>query len=455
MSIFEYPYVIIMILVMVLLSMGILGLHFMRKSVKAGKDTLGKYVCTLSQIENEFRKASELREKRCLLYISMSLDGMKRLQSESVARRVYDQIANILFCHFGINVNGDIAPYGEDNFVSVNALDENEIVREIELCVQEINKVFVNHGAVGVARIHFGYYLTSSNEVSFRTALARAKQACSIAVNRKNLYCRWDHSNGKEFERKINIENNIENEIENNHFFLEYQPLVDAKTNKILGAEVLSRLNSPKEGVLAPAMFLDAVNHVGLNQKFDYYIFEKNCKWIANDPEKRMKYVYTTNFSRHSLCDPDLAKNLLKIIDKYGIRYSCIAVEILEDKDVTGNEKANMLRNLKLLKQKGIMILLDDFGSGHTSFNDLNQFDVNIVKIDRSIIRNADNERGFLLLKNIVRTAHELGFQTLCEGVETKENHAIALEAGCDMFQGYYFYRPMPVAQLETLLENQ
>ena len=126
-------------------------------------------------------------------------------------------------------------------------------------------------------------------------------------------------------EKKIKIENNIEKEIDNNRFFLEYQPVLDAKTKKIIGAEVLSRLNSESEGILAPKSFLSAVDSVGINEKFDYYIFEKNCKWISNDEENRNKYVYTINFSRFTLCDQNLAEDItqetffkaLKNIEKY------------------------------------------------------------------------------------------------------------------------------------------
>ena len=275
-----------------------------------------------------------------------------------------------------------------------------------------------------------------------------------MAEDKDVLFCRWDSSNGKEFERKLKIENNIQNEIDNNRFFLEYQPIIDAKTNKIIGAEVLSRLNSPTEGILTPGMFLSAVNNVGLNEKFDYYIFEKNCKWISNDKEKRTKYVYTINFSRFTLCDINLAEKVIDIIEKYGIDYSCIAVEILEDKNLNSEEKDIMMQNLRKLKEKGVMILLDDFGKGYTSFIDLTEFDINIVKIDKAITQNATNEAGVVILKNIIQTAHDLGFKALCEGIETEEHKKIVVEAGCDILQGYYFYRPMPVAKLETLFDN-
>ena len=98
--------------------------------------------------------------------------------------------------------------------------------------------------------------------------------------------------------------------------------------------------------------------------------------------------------------------------------------------------------------------VLDDFGKGYTSFGDLTDFDINIVKIDKSITQNANTETGFLILKNIIRTAHDLGFQTLCEGIETEEHKKIVVDAGCDILQGYYFYRPMPVTQLETLFSK-
>jgi len=454
MQIFEYPYVIITILAMIFIVLGLIGLYFTMKSVKTANGTVEKSFCSIGKIENDFEKARSARNNRCIVYICVSLDSMKRLYAESKAIRMYEQIKSILLSHFCLNIGGEISLYGKENFVAMNSLEAGETEQCIDKCFEEINEVFVEHGAVNVVRVNFGYHCTSSTEVSFKTALGRAKQACSIAENKGVLHCQWDSTNGKEFERKIKIENNIQNEIENNRFFLEYQPILDAKTNKIMGAEVLSRLNSPTEGVLTPYFFLSAISNVGLNEKFDYYIFEKNCKWISSDKENRVKYVYTINFSRYTLCDKDLAENIINIVEKYGIDYSCIAVEILEDKSLNETEKSTMIANLKRLKEKGVLILLDDFGKGYTSFGDLSDFDISIVKIDKSITQNATNQTGFLILKNIIRTAHDLGFKTLCEGIETEEHKKIAVDAGCDMLQGYYFYRPMPVTRFETLFDK-
>lgn len=455
MKIFDYPYIIITILVMCFLLMCLVGLYFTIKSVKTANGTVEKSFCGIGKIENDFEKAGFARKNRCVVYISMSLDNVKRLYSESKALMMYEQILQILHRHFCLVINGEISIYGKSSLVAMNGLGTDEITLYINNCFEEINKALLKNGLINVVRVNFGYHCTSATDVSFKTALARAKQACSIAEDKDVLYCQWDSNNGKEFERKIKIENNIQNEIENNRFFLEYQPILDAKTNKIIGAEVLSRLNSPTEGILRPNMFLSAVNNVGLNKKFDYYIFEKNCKWISSDKEKRIKYVYTINFSRYTLCDQNLAENIINIVEKYGIDYSCIAVEILEDKSLNADEKANMTKNLTLLKDKGVLILLDDFGKGYTGFGDLTAFDISIVKIDKSITHNATNQTGFLILKNIIQTAHDLGFKALCEGIETEEHKKIVIDAGCDMLQGYYFYRPMPVTQFENLFEKQ
>lgn len=276
-----------------------------------------------------------------------------------------------------------------------------------------------------------------------------------MLAKQENLaYIEWNANDGKALTKKIKLENKIESEIDNNRFFLEYQPVLDAKTKKIVGAEVLSRLNSENDGVLTPGSFLSAVNSVGLSGKFDYYIFEKNCKWISNDRTARERFRYTINFSRSTLCDPAFPQKIIDIAQKYDLNASCLAVEILEDKNVTGEAHKQMRENLLALKEKGFSVLLDDFGSGFTAFSDLQTLDVSIVKIDKSITQNATTVTGFIILRNMIQTAKEIGFETLCEGVETEAQERAVIKAGCDLLQGYYYYRPMPVAQLEKLLDK-
>ena len=127
MKFFEYPYVIITILVMIFLVMGLIGLYFTIKSVRTAKGTVEKSFCGIGKIENDFEKAGALRKNRSIVYISISLDNMKRLYSESKAVRMYEHIKKILFTHFCLEVNGEISRYGDENFVVLNGLEANEI----------------------------------------------------------------------------------------------------------------------------------------------------------------------------------------------------------------------------------------------------------------------------------------------------------------------------------------
>ncbi len=454
MQFLEYPYVIITVLAICFLIAGAIGLYFTIKSLKTANGNVEKSYCGISKIENDFKKTVRFGKNCCVIYISVSLDGIKRLYPESRVERIHEQIKSILLKYFCINIDGKISIYENNNFVAINNATSNDMSSLIDKCFAEINDILVKNNAVNIIKINFGYHCTSSVEVSFELALERAKKACSMADAENILSVYWDSSNGKIFERKIKIENSIQGEIDNNRFFLEYQPIIDAKTDEIIGAEVLSRLNSLDDGILAPKTFLSAVNNVGINDKFDYYIFEKNCKWISNDKERRSKYVFTINFSRLTLCEENFADNIIKIIEKFGCDYSSIALEILEDKSLTKEETSILIQNLKRLKEKGILILLDDFGSGYTTFGDMAEFDIDIVKIDKEITQNATNDTGFLILKNIIKTAHDLGVKTLCEGIETEEHKKLVVQAGCDILQGFLFYRPMSVVKLETLFKD-
>ena len=134
MKFFEYPYVIITILAIFFLLMGLIGLYFTMKSVKTAKGTAEKSFCGIGRIENDFEKAGTLRKNRSIVYISISLDGVKRLYSESKAIRMYEQIKKILFNHLCLGIGGEISLYGNENFVAMNNLDADKTEQCIDKC---------------------------------------------------------------------------------------------------------------------------------------------------------------------------------------------------------------------------------------------------------------------------------------------------------------------------------
>ena len=450
MHVFENPYIIIASLAIGVVVLAAISICFAVRGLRAANGQTERSFTSISKMESRF-KAMGKSHSRLVLYINLSTDNLRVSRSE---QKLLLEIKHNLLYTFANGEESFAAAYDDKNYIVIANSDAETIKEQIETCINDINKILLKHCAFNVVIVRIGSYDSSRLQVNFDDAVARAKQACMLAKTQKKSYVEWTASSGKALEKKIKIENNIEKEIDNNRFFLEYQPVLDAKTKKIIGAEVLSRLNSENEGILAPKSFLSAVDSVGINEKFDYYIFEKNCKWISNDKKQREGYKYTINFSRSTISEPEFVKKITSIAEKYDLKFSCLAVEILEDKNITGEAKQQMIDNLSLLKEKGISILLDDFGSGYTSFGDLQNLDISIIKIDKSITQNSVTETGFKILKNIIQTAKDIGFKTLCEGIETKEQEDAAIEAGCDLLQGFYYYKPMSVATLENLFDN-
>ena len=453
MQIFDSPYMIIGLLLLCVILLVAAGIFFVVRGINAANGNEVRDFTSMTRTKKQFCHAAKQRGNRCVVYGSIVLDNYRKLHSAARAAEVFGDIRCILLSAFS-NEAGMISRCGETNFIAFAPWGAEDAKQQIERVQNEIGACLLTHNALNVVNVHLGFCVIFGTQVSFDEAVNRAKQACMLATQENRPFVEWNANDGKALTQKIKMENNIESEIDNNRFFLEYQPVLDAKTKKIVGAEVLSRLNSESDGVLNPGSFLSAVNSVGLSGKFDYYIFEKNCKWISNDKQARERFQYTINFSRSTLCDPEFPQKITDIAEKYNLNASCLAVEILEDKHVTGDAHKQMRENLLALKEKGFSILLDDFGSGFTAFNDLQTLDVSIVKIDKSITQNATTVTGFIILRNMIQTAKDIGFETLCEGVETEVQERAAIKAGCDLLQGYYYYRPMPVAQLEKLLEK-
>ena len=451
MGIFENPWVIITLFTLCSVVFATFGIIFAARGLKVSQERSRKSFLSVGRMEHAFKKAEKEQAERSLIYITVSSD---HYLGANIKPYIFKDIERILLETFAADVNGDLCAYSDKSYVALLKHDADKVQETVESCCNKIHKCMIRHRALSVVDVQMGCLVKVGNQVDFDEAINRAKQACILARNEKQPYALWNFHRFKNLTQQINIENTIEKEIENNRFFLVYQPVVEAHTNKIVGAEVLARLRSETGRVLSPGSFLAAVDAVGLNGKFDYYIFEKNCKWIANNKKQRQRYQYTINFSRATLSEPDFVEKVTGIANKYGLDLSCLAVEILEDREVSGDAKTRMLDNLSQLKGKGMAVLLDDFGSGFTTFGDLQSLDVSVVKIDKTITQNAVTETGFIVLKNIITTSKDIGFKTLCEGVENAEQEAAALKAGVDLMQGFYYYKPMPVTELEKLLEK-
>ena len=243
---------------------------------------------------------------------------------------------------------------------------------------------------------------------------------------------------------------NVKACMENDEFYQQFQPFVSAKSGKIIGCEALTRLRGKDGNVIMPSDFLPIIESEKLGTEFDLYVYKSCCKWAVS--RKKENLFITCNFSRGTLSEKDIVDKIKNINDNLGVPYNTTAIEIIED-CINGN--ADMLySNIRKLKKHGFKICLDDFGKDYTSLRDISAFLPNVIKLDKSILSAADAGHGKLILENLVSMAKQIGAYVLCEGVETETQVRIAKECGCDIFQGFYYYKPMDSDLFDKLLKE-
>ena len=241
--------------------------------------------------------------------------------------------------------------------------------------------------------------------------------------------------------------------LDRDFFSLVIQPVVDYKTNTVFKGEVLSRLEHPERGVIFPDAFLPVIDELDLYSRFDRYIFRKSCVWLQRSiaAGENMECI-SCNFSRKTLSEPTIAQDLIRLANNYGVSHDKLAVEITE-REKQYNEP-QLIENLKTLREAGFRIILDDYGTGVTSVNDLLNYPLDIVKIDRSVLMKAQSDEGKAAFRALVDLFIDLGADVVCEGIETKEQDAFAKSAGCHYGQGYLYFRPISHDQVFDMIRK-
>lgn len=241
--------------------------------------------------------------------------------------------------------------------------------------------------------------------------------------------------------------------IENNEFKMYLQFIVDNKTKRFISAEALSRWDSPQKGIIGPGNYIGNMETAGLISKHDFYMFELACRQLEkwNNTEYGDISI-SCNFTRITLSEDDCIEKLKKISDGYNFDKSKMIIEITEDAIEKDMESAK--ENVKLCKELGFRVYLDDLGSGYTSLSNLCDYPIDVVKIDRDILLKADTERGKALLSGIISLAHSLNISVICEGVETEEQNTLVSESECDYIQGWYYSKPLPTEECESFVKK-
>ena len=340
-----------------------------------------------------------------------------------------------------------------DRFV---CLVENKNLDFEELTSVCDNK-FVKDGKCMNLIIRCGIFYVEEKPMKISGMIDRAKLAKRYITDEYvQPYMVYDHSMQVAYIDKAKLAGELQEGIAKEQFKVYYQPVIDTKTGKIASAEALIRWIHPDKGFISPALFIPALEENGHISELDFYVLKKVWQFI-NDRCKNNKFVVpiSVNLSWMDFYDEIMMEKILKEMDRFreNGREHMARFEITETSYAAIRENRSGI--LESLRIKNAKILLDDFGSGFSSFGMLQDYDFDILKIDMSFIRKiGENPKTKSIVHSIIGMAHEIGIKTVAEGVETEEQVSFLRQSGCDYIQGYYYSKPLPEEEFVEFLEK-
>ncbi len=297
--------------------------------------------------------------------------------------------------------------------------------------------------------VRVGICSTRLGDVPVSTACDRAKIACDALkgayVSGFNYYSR---ALKEEAEKKQHILENLDRAIAEGWIQVYYQPIVRAVTGRVCDEEPLSRWIDPVRGFLSPGDFIPVLEDAGLIYKPDLYVLEQVLEKINAQKASGFPIVpHSVNLSRSDFDACDIVEEIRRRVDAAGVDRDRITIEITES--IIGGDFDFMKTQVERFQALGFPVWMDDFGSGYSSLDVLQNIKFNLLKFDMGFMRKLDEgDSGKIILTELMKMATSLGVDTICEGVETIGQVRFLQEIGCSKLQGFYFGKPIPLAKL-------
>ena len=327
----------------------------------------------------------------------------------------------------------------------------------INALYQELRDMVIDYsGSVGFLPI-FGVCVMRGRgeEITdvFNHAAMTAEQVKGDLHNRIRVYNAAAYNRTVEEYRMLA---DFQRSLEAREVFFCLQPQCRVSNGAVVGAESLARWRRADGRMVPPGVFVPLLEKYGMVTNLDKYIWEEVCKWLARWTGAGHKAVpVSVNLSQIDILTIDVPACFGALLKKYDLPPSLIKVEITESAYVS--DTAIVRETARRLREMGLLVLMDDFGSGYSSLNMLRSLNVDIIKLDAQFLRIQDQEerKGISILESIINMTRNMHLPIIVEGVETQEQINFLSDLGCRYMQGYYFHRPMPVREFEEMIRDE
>ena len=408
--------------------------------------------------------AQELIDKREIryAYVTFDIDNFKYINEMfgyEYGNRILIHIAKVLrHCAKEKELYARIS---SDNFAML--MEDSGTEKELTARIDELFKQVIEYREpeeeLSICALNFScgvYRIDGKQDIN----AVRANANLARTESKKRVLDRIVYFDEKMKSRRVEekeLEYEAEEALINKEFLVYFQPKYDVDSEKIIGAEALVRWNHPVRGMLSPGLFVPVFEANGFITEVDIYVLNQVCELIAAWIKAGIPPIcISVNLSRIHLYERDLVSRLTEVVQRHNVPPEYIEFELTES--AFYEETENLLRIMSEIKEAGFRLSMDDFGSGYSSLNLLCRLPVDVLKLDREFFEEREEEdkaRGKRIVMHVIAMAKDLEMEVLAEGVETSDQKEFLKDAKCDMIQGYYFARPMPMKEFELLYTGE
>jgi EAL domain-containing protein (putative c-di-GMP-specific phosphodiesterase class I) len=391
-----------------------------------------------------------LRARYYAVCISANYEALLKYYGKDPAQSLANYIASTLKSE---TQEGEFGVHADDDIMFlwlIQAATQEQAEKRVSDMIEKLNR---ENGILNEdyhLAISAGCYGLSQARESGERIHKITSEAYFYAEENALNYFFADSNFIKMVDRKARLQKETVQAVKKGQILFYLQYIVDIQSNRIVGAEALSRWEHPREGLLFPGVYIPLMRHAKNIHLLDYYMFEKCCQQLRRwSMDKTKDLLISCNFDRQTAARDDFYEQIMSISEKYGIDRSRFILEITEETFVYNQE--NVIQNTRLLREASFRVALDDFGNGSTSFQNLIEYHVSYLKMDRIFVEIMQTEQGEKLVNGIIKAAHALGLPILQEGVETTEQLEKCKSLKIDLVQGFVFSRVIPSIEEERV----
>ena len=413
----------------------------------------------MDKLKNVIENKRSTNEYAALLFLD--IDNFKKINEtfgHKIGDNVLKQTAHKIEASIGNHET--LARISGDKFLILITTVGTSIIEAQESAlthIASIEKNFVHPLKVAGKDYHLsfsiGVVLFSNTDASAFDLLKRAETAMYEAKKTTRGSTKFYQDDmDMHSKEELMLENDIHKAIENNEFVMYYQPQLNVKTNKIIGAEALIRWNHPTKGSISPDKFIPIAEDSGIIIKLEEWIFNRilsDTKELSESKDGFNLQHIAINVSTIHFLDPHFVEKLMLLVNKHQVNPEWFELEITESGIMHNIDEA--VKKINDLKEFGFTFSIDDFGTGYSSLSYLKELPVDVIKIDQSFVREM-NEDDSMIIEAVVAIGQKFHLEILAEGVESSKVLNRIKKIKCNTYQGYFAHKPMELKEFKALL---